>query len=74
LKPNRALLESIARETGGEIIDASKLDAFASGLPNRKAPISESWSNPLWHRSAVLVLALALLAAEWGLRRWKGMA
>jgi len=74
LKPNRALLESIARETGGEVIDASKLDSFASSLPNRKAPISESWSNPLWHRTAVLLLALTFLAAEWGLRRWKGMA
>lgn len=74
LRPNRALLETIARGTGGEVIDAAKLDQFVSGLPNRKAPITESWSNPLWNRPAVLLFALACLALEWGLRRWKGMA
>ena len=74
LKPNRALLESIARDTGGEVIDPTKLDQFVAGLPNRKAPITETWSNPLWHRPAVLAFALACFAAEWGLRRRKGMA
>jgi hypothetical protein len=74
LKPNRALLESIARQTGGEIIAAKNLDAFAARLPNRKAPITESWSFPLWHQPWVLLFALGCFAAEWGLRRWKGMA
>src|SRR5262249_15085424 len=39
LKPNRALLEMIAKKTGGEIIEASALDQFARTLPNRKVPI-----------------------------------
>ena len=33
LKPNRALLESIAKQTGGEVIAANKLEDFAAGLP-----------------------------------------
>lgn len=74
LKPNRALLESIARQTGGEVIAADNLDAFAAGLPNRKAPITESWSYPLWHQPAVFLFALTCFITEWGLRRWKGMA
>jgi uncharacterized membrane protein len=74
LKPNRALLENIARQTGGEVIDASRLDSFAASLPNRKAPITESWSYPVWHKPLVFLFALACFAAEWGLRRWKGMA
>jgi len=74
LKPNRALMESIAKQTGGEMIAADKLDGFAAGLPNRKAPITESWSYPLWHTPAVFLFALACFVAEWGLRRWKGMA
>jgi len=74
LRPNRALMEKIARGTEGEVIDAGRLDQFVASLPNRKAPITESWSNPLWNRSAVLLLALTCFAVEWGLRRWKGMA
>ena len=74
LKPNRALLESIARQTGGEIIAPTKLDSFVASLPNRNAPITESWTLPLWHRSAVFLFALTCFIAEWGLRRWKGMA
>jgi hypothetical protein len=74
LKPNRALLETIARQTGGEVIPLARLDSFAASLPNRKAPITESWTVPLWHRSAVFLFAFVCFIAEWGLRRWKGMA
>lgn len=74
LKPNRALLDSIAKRTGGEIIDSTKLEEFARSLPKRKAPITESWSLPLWHRSSVFLFALTCFIAEWGLRRWKGLA
>jgi uncharacterized membrane protein len=74
LKPNRALLETIAQKTGGEIIAADKLDEFARGLPLRQVPITESWSFPLWHQAAVFLFALACFVAEWGLRRLKGLA
>ena len=73
LKPNRALLESLAKRTGGEIISAGKLDDFVRGLPQRKAPITESWTSPLWHQTGVFLFALACFVAEWGLRRWKGL-
>ncbi|MDB6067516.1 MAG: hypothetical protein JWR26_3724 [Pedosphaera sp.] len=73
LKPNRALMESIAKQTGGQVIAADRLNEFAASLPNRRAPISESWSFPLWHRSAVFLFALACFITEWGLRRWRGM-
>lgn len=74
LKPNRALLESIARQTGGEVISANNLAAFADKLPGRNAPITEGVTVPLWHQPLVFLLALTCFAAEWGLRRWKGMA
>jgi hypothetical protein len=74
LKPNRALLENIARQTGGAVIPVADLAAFVEKLPNRKAPITESVTTPLWHQPLVFLLALACFAAEWGLRRWKGMA
>jgi hypothetical protein len=74
LKPNRALLETIAKKTGGEVIAANALSAFTKGLPNRKAPITESWTSPLWHQASVFLFALACFIVEWGLRRWKGLA
>jgi len=74
LKPNRALLESIARQTGGEMLAANDLAAFAAKLPNYKSPITERITIPLWHQPLVFFLALVCFAAEWGLRRWKGLA
>lgn len=72
LQPNPALLEAIAGRTGGEVISAENLDKFASGLPNRRAPVMESWTTPAWHTPVLFAFALACLAGEWGLRRWKG--
>ncbi len=74
LKPNRALLETIAKATGGEVISAGGLEAFAKKLPNRKAPITENWTSPLWHQAGVFLFALACFIAEWGLRRRRGLA
>jgi len=74
LKPNRALLETLARQTGGEVVDSRDLSSFVGTLPNRKAPVTENWSFPLWHTPLVFLFALACFIAEWGIRRWKGMA
>jgi len=73
LTPNVALLETLAQKTGGEVIPAARLDAFVRSLPDRKAPVMDSWTFPLWHTPVMFVLALGCLVSEWGLRRWKGM-
>ncbi len=73
LTPNVALLESIARKTGGEMVAAADLEKFARSLPQKQAPVMETALNPLWHTPAMLALALGCLLSEWGLRRWKGM-
>jgi uncharacterized membrane protein len=73
LSPNRALLEEIAKKTGGEMVAADKLDAFAAQLPYKHVPITEDWTTPFWHQPLVFLFALACFAAEWGLRRWKGL-
>lgn len=74
LAPNVALLESLARQTGGELVRADNLDQFARRLPHRHAPVMDAWSWPLWHTPAMFGFALACLFGEWGLRRWKGWA
>ncbi len=73
LSPDLALLERIARETGGEIVEPSQLDEFVAGLPNRKIPIVEPWVYPLWHQPAIFLFAICCLLTEWGLRRWRGL-
>ncbi|MDA1277113.1 MAG: hypothetical protein O2960_24125 [Verrucomicrobia bacterium] len=74
LKPNRGLLEKIAKQSGGEMVGSDRLNEFAKSMPNRSVPITDAWSFPLWHTSVVFLFALACFVAEWGLRRWKGLA
>ena len=74
LPPNQSLLERIALQTEGRLVDAGELEAFAQSLPFETAPVTESWSLPLWHKTAVLLFTLACFTGEWGLRRWRGLA
>lgn len=70
---NRSLLETIAEQSGGEVIRDDELEEFAEDLPNRKVPVTETWVYPIWHRPWVLLLGIVCLCGEWGLRRWKGL-
>lgn len=71
--PNTDLLEQIARQTSGEVVRMEDLEAFASSLPNRQAPLTEAYTLPLWHQPWILALIVGCLCVEWGLRRWKGL-
>jgi hypothetical protein len=73
LQPNFALLQEIARRTGGELTSPTQLEQFARRLPARKAPLMEDSTSPAWHTPAMLAFSLACFVGEWGLRRWKGM-
>lgn len=73
LSPNIALLEALAKKTGGELVPLENLERFARDLPHRNAPVMEAWTYPLWHTPAMFAFALACFISEWGLRRWKGL-
>jgi hypothetical protein len=73
LRANRALLERIAADSGGEVVSADDLEGFVASLPNRRVPVVEAWTYPLWHQWSVFVFAVACLVGEWGLRRWTGL-
>ncbi len=73
LTPNVALLEDLARKTKGEVVAVADLEKFARRLPQKEAPVMETWSYPAWHTPAMFLFALGCFLAEWGLRRWKGM-
>ncbi|HSI15770.1 MAG TPA: glutamine amidotransferase [Chthoniobacter sp.] len=74
LKPNRPLMEKLAQQTGGRVLSPDDLAAFARDLPSQHAPVTETWTRPLWHTPLIFLLALACFVSEWGLRRWKGLA
>jgi hypothetical protein len=74
LKPNRPLMERLAQQTGGRVLSPEDLASFARDLPSQHAPVTETWTRPLWHTPLVFLLALACFVSEWGLRRWKGLA
>jgi hypothetical protein len=74
IRPNRALLEQIARKTGGHLVDVTALEAFVDQLRDRPAPVSTLETRPLWHSTWVLLAALGCFIAEWTLRRRRGLA
>ncbi len=74
IQPNRALLETISRQTGGRVLTTGELAGLADDLLNRDAPIMEAKTTPLWHNAWVLAAIIALLVGEWILRRKRGMA
>ena len=74
LQPDRDYLQRIADQTGGEVVDLQQLESLAERIPARAAPLMERKTRPWWHNYWVFSLALGLLAAEWGIRRWHGMA
>jgi uncharacterized membrane protein len=77
IQTNRALLEAMARQTGGHLVELSDLETFARDLPNREVPITTVTIRSLWDlpgvMPAVFLFALACFVAEWAIRRWKGM-
>jgi len=77
IKTNCPLLEKIARQTSGQVIVLDELDDFARSLPTRDVPVTATWIKPLWDLPGILpalfLFVLTCFAAEWAIRRWKGM-
>jgi hypothetical protein len=74
LAADRALMTRLAQATGGRLLRPDDLEAFVREIPHRSAPVTERFSEPLWHRSGVFLFALGCFVLEWGLRRRKGLA
>jgi hypothetical protein len=73
LQPDRRLLEDLAQQTGGDVVELDELDRLVRNLASRPVPLSETVLTPLWHRPTVFLFALGCLIAEWGLRRRRGL-
>ncbi len=72
--PDREFLAALARSTGGrEFTDAAALADVLRDLAVADAPQTVR-RTPLWSRDWLLAGLIALLGAEWFLRRWLGLA
>src|SRR5690606_38175990 len=68
---NETLMRQIADLTGGQFIHSADLPNLLDRLD--AAPLRHRWSQtmPLWDGWGLLTVLAALLAAEWGIRKWK---
>ena len=72
--PDREFLSRLAAATGGrELTDAAALAEALKALPVPGGP-DDVRRTPLWSREWLLGGLLGLLAAEWFVRRWLGLA
>ena len=68
------LLQRIASETGGRYYDLNGAAALADDAVFTDAGITVREAKDLWDMPAVFILLALLLGAEWGYRRWRGLA
>ena len=70
---NERFLRRLARETGGRYVRASDASSIVSALRSSTPRNQEPERRDLWHEPWVFALVIALLSAEWMLRRWWGL-
>jgi len=70
---DHSFLEQLATITGGRTVPLSSLKSFVGTLPQSNAPLVEIWSWPIWHSWWIFLAAIACLAADWTLRRRRGL-
>lgn len=70
---NTALLERLARGTGGHVIAADQLAATVAALRASAPAAALAVRRDLWHSAWSLLFIIGLLAAEWLLRRRWGL-
>lgn len=69
-----ARLQRIADETGGKFYTAANAATLPEDLKYAARGVSTVEQRDLWHMPIVLLLLVALVAGEWGYRRYAGMA
>ncbi len=73
LEPNRAILEDLAQRTGGRVLGFTDLGGLSDLLSRQPAPITETWTHPLWHRNWLFLGILGCFLVEWAVRRLRGL-
>ncbi len=71
---DHALLEEIAKETGGAVVQPKDLGTLSGLLPNRRVTTETATIEPLWDAPLALILIILLASIEWLGRRWLRLA
>ncbi len=69
-----SLLRRIADETGGHFYTGETADALAEDVSFTESGTTVYEEKDLWDMPALFLLLLALVAGEWSIRRWRGLA
>jgi hypothetical protein len=69
-----ALLERVARETGGRYYTPETAEALARDMMYTSSGTTVTEQLDLWDTPAMFIALLGLIAAEWLLRRRRGLA
>jgi len=68
------LLRRIADETGGRFYTTANVATLAEDIAYTGRGTSVQEQKDLWDMPILFLLAVLLLGAEWGYRRWRGLA
>lgn len=74
MERNDPLLARIAERTGGNHYDIDDLGSLPDDVLLTRSGVTARETSDLWDAPLVFVLFLLLLAADWGWRRWRGLA
>jgi hypothetical protein len=70
---NRALLEQLAAQTGGQYWKPADLGRLAGGIPFSEAGVTARETKDLWNLPLVFLVLVMLRFSEWWLRRKWGI-
>jgi hypothetical protein len=68
------LLKRIAEETGGRFFTPANASSLPEAISYSGRGVTVVEERELWDMPVLLMLLLALLGAEWGFRRTRGLA
>lgn len=69
-----ALLKRIAEETGGKYYELDAVGRLSEDAVFTESGVTVREAKDLWDMPAVFLTLALLLGAEWGYRRWRGLA
>ncbi len=69
-----SLLERIANETGGHFYTSETAATLAEDVSFTESGTTVYEEKDLWDMPVLFLLLMALVAGEWGVRRWRGLA
>ena len=70
---NEGWLRRLARESGGEYVQASEIARVVPALQDREPATAPPERRDLWHEPWAFALVIGLIASEWIVRRVSGL-